>query len=248
MERSFSSSIIRQSFAVFSSLFFLSQYSFAQSDNVNLASTKYKPNKETDCETCTCICLQGSIDFANIHETYAGVPGGYYSGYKNKVGFNFGVFATHPVLMLGPGNLAARAGFEFIQKGGVYGSGADKEDYRFNYIELPIDAIYQYQIKDVGKAFAGFGPYFAYGIGGKIKYGDGSPSDNAFGGQYGAKRFDFGLQFIGGFQLSCMASISLSYDLGLLNVSGSSYSSDYRDKNGVFSINLSYCLGGLLNK
>jgi hypothetical protein len=221
--------------------------SFAQTDNVNFSSAEFKPDKKSDdCATCTCICIQGSVDFANIHET-AGVPGTY-SGYKTKVGFDFGVFAIQPVKTLGPGAIAARAGIEFIQKGGKYSSGTDLEDYRLNYIELPVDALYQYNIQNAGIVFAGLGPYFAYGVGGKIKYGDGTPSDNAFGGNYGSKRFDFGLQFLGGFRLSCKASIIIAYDLGLISVSGSSYASDFKDKNGAFSINLAYCLGGLMHK
>jgi hypothetical protein len=229
---------------------------FAQTDAVNVSSAGYKakaPGKSDDCATCTCICIQGSIDFAKVHESYAGVPGGFSApGYKTKVGFNAGVFATHPFLQLGPGYVAGRAGLEFIQKGTKISDDQDKETIALNYIELPIDVLYQYQIQDIGKAFLGLGPYFAYGIGGKDKYNNGttSGSGGSFSEDNGAKRFDFGLQFIGGFQLSCMASISLSYDLGLIDIAKNGTTGNngytYHDKNGVFSINLSYCLGGLL--
>ncbi|MES1225463.1 MAG: porin family protein, partial [Bacteroidota bacterium] len=168
-----------------------------------------------------------------------------YAGYGSKIGLNVGVFATPHIVSLGPGQIAERAGLEFIQKGGKYGSGTGEENYRLNYIELPVNALYQYDVSDQATVFAGFGPYFAYGIGGKIKYGDGSPSDNSFGGDYGAKRFDFGLQVIGGIRLSCKASLSLSYDFGLISTSGSSYSSDFSDKNGCFGINLAYCIGSM---
>ncbi|MBS1948147.1 MAG: PorT family protein [Bacteroidetes bacterium] len=227
---------------------FTAKNSFAQADHVNPGSASLKPdNPRDDCSMCTCICIQASVDFANIHESY-GPGAGVYSGYKSKVGFNLGVFAMKPIKELGPGAIGARGGIEFIQKGGKYSSGSDLEDYRMNYIEIPFDAFYQYSIKNAGIVFAGLGPYFAYGVGGKIKYGDGEPSDNAFGGQYGAKRFDFGLQFIGGFRLSCMASVILAYDLGLTNISGSNYSDRFKDKNGAFSINLAFCLGGLKRK
>ena len=245
-------SCVSHIFAALLLILFLCNSSFAQTDAVTLSSGKFKPDtKSNDCATCMCICIQASIDFANVHESVAGYPGGYSApGYKTKVGFNFGAFVTKPILPIGPGQLAAIVGLEFIQKGGKYGSGNNSEDLRLNYIELPIDAIFQYQVMDNGgTVFAGFGPYFAYGVGGKIKYGDGSPSEKAFGGQYGAKHFDFGLQFIGGFKLSCMASISLSYDLGLLNIANNSANStySYHDKNRVFSINLAYCLGGLMH-
>ncbi|MBS1915235.1 MAG: PorT family protein [Bacteroidetes bacterium] len=228
-----------------SMLFFVAP-SFSQSDAVNLFSPKFKPAKTSlGCTSCMCICFQGSLDIANIHETYAGAPGYAYAGYGSKIGFNFGVFATQPIVTLGPGQIAARAGLEFIQKGGKYGSGTDEENYRLNYIELPVDALYQYEISDQATVFAGFGPYFAYGVGGKIKYADGSPSDNAFGGDYGAKRFDFGMQVVGGIRLSCKATLNLAYDFGLISTSGNSYAANFKDKNGCFSINIGYCFGGM---
>jgi hypothetical protein len=244
MKRSFPVCVTRQFLAVLLAVFFLSQHSFAQVDNVNLSPPKFNPGKGSD-DMSTIIFVQASIDFANIHETYDGVPAGYYSAYKSKVGFNAGVFAAHPFISLGPGQVAAMAGLEFIQKGGKYGSGTSSEDYRYNYIELPIDALYQMPVMDNSTVFAGLGPYFAYGIGGKIKYGDGTPNDNSFGsGDNSAKRFDFGFQFLGGFRYMNKATISLSYDLGLVSVSGSAYSSQFKDKNGVFSINIGYCLFG----
>jgi len=223
-------------------MFVFCSSSFAQKDAVEVSSPKFKPSKSDDASTI--ICIQASFDIANIHEVYAGAPTGYGTGYGSKVGFNGGIFAAHSFLSLGPGQVAAMAGLEFIQKGGKYPSGNGKDNYRYNYIELPIDALYQMPVMDNSTVFAGFGPYFAYGIGGKIKYADGSPTDNSFGsGNNAAKRFDFGLQIIGGFRYMNMATISLSYDFGLTNVSGPTYSTYYKDKNGCFSINLAYCLG-----
>jgi hypothetical protein len=233
-------------------MFVFCSSSFAQKDAVEISSAKFKPDKSGDCSDCLCLCIQGSLDFAKLHETYPGAPPGYGpSVYKNKIGFNVGVFATKPIITVGPGDVAAKIGLEFIEKGAKYSESPVTETIGLNYIELPIDALYEYQIQDVGKVFLGFGPYFAYGIGGKDKYNDGtsSTSSNSFGGD-GAKRFDFGLQFIGGFRLSCLASISLSYDLGLINIATNNNAGgyNYHDKNGVFSINLSYCLGKLMNQ
>ena len=66
------------------------------------------------------------------------------------------------------------------------------------------------------KVFGGLGPYFAYGIGGKIK-GNGF-SEKAFDEDFGFKRFDVGLTFTGGYNFDNQWSVGLAYDLGLANI------------------------------
>jgi Outer membrane protein beta-barrel domain len=229
-----------------SSLFLWSN-SFAQTDAVNLSSANYKPGKKSDdCVKCLCICIQGSLDFANIHETPA--PSG---SYKTKVGFNIGAFAFYPVLDLGPGQLGLKGGLEFIEKGSKYSESGYTSTIALNYIELPIDVIYQYPVMDNGSVFAGLGPYFADGIGGKTN--DGSSTTNSFGGSDGFKRFDAGLHLTAGYRMSCLLSASLVYEIGIVNIannsnglSGPGYPT-LGDHNHVFSINLAYCLGGLMH-
>jgi hypothetical protein len=230
---------------------FFCSTSFGQTDAVNVSSGKYKAaGKSDDCPTCLSVGIQASIDFAKLRESVPGAPPGFsVSPYSTKVGFNAGVFASKGVLQLGPGYIGGMVGLEFIQKGAKLSEDGTTEKIGLNYIELPIDVLYQYQIQEIGSAFIGLGPYFAFGIGGKDKYNDGTTTTttNSFGGDGGGKRFDFGLQFTGGFKLSGMASISLYYDLGLVNIgsnpAGSTY--DYHYKNGVFGINLGYWFGGL---
>jgi hypothetical protein len=190
------------------------------------------------------LSFQGSLELTKMHETIPGAPPGYYpSAYSTKVGFNVGAFATKPILDLGPGDLAAMAGLEFIEKGAKYDVSPVTETIGLNYIELPIDAIYELQVSDLGKAFAGFGPYFGEGVGGKDKYNDGNSSttNNSFGGN-GANKFDFGIQVIGGFRLWNKACLSLSYDFGLTNIRAKNNTDYAHDKNGAFGINISYCM------
>jgi Outer membrane protein beta-barrel domain len=232
---------------------FICNNAFGQTDAVNLSSGNFKPDKKSSaCVECLCLCLQASLDFANLSETYAspGVPG-VNDGYKTKVGFNIGAYASKSILSLGPGQLAVKGGLEFIEKGGKYSNSPVTETIGLNYIELPIVALYQYEIMDDGFIFGGLGPYFAYGIGGKDKYDDGNTTttSSSFGGGSGGdgfKRFDFGLQFTAGYRISCMLSASLAYEIGFLNFANNSNNGGYgtyNDKNKVFSINLAYCLG-----
>jgi hypothetical protein len=132
----------RKTSLVFSliAVLFFSPNLFAQTDAVNLPSQNFKPDKKSDaCVECLCLSLQASIDFANLAETYAtpGVPG-VNSGYKTKVGFNIGAFASKSILSLGPGQLGLKGGLEYIQKGGKYSNSPVTETIGLNYIELPI--------------------------------------------------------------------------------------------------------------
>jgi hypothetical protein len=236
-------------FVLIGILFFCNN-SFAQTDAVNPPSQNFRPDKKGDaCVECLCLNIQASLDFANLSETYAmpGVPGTS-SGYKTKVGFNIGAFASKSILALGPGQVALKGGLEYIQKGGKYTNSPVTETIGLNYIELPILALYQYPVMENGVLFGGLGPYFADGVGGKDKYDDGNTTttSSSFGGGSngdGDKRFDFGLQFTLGYRISCMASLSLAYEIGFINFANNSNNGGYgtyNDKNKVFSINLAY--------
>src|ERR1700683_5244655 len=84
---------------MFIGILFFANNSFCQTVSVNPPTQNFKPDKKSDaCVECLCITLQASLDFANLSETYAtpGVPG-VNSGYKTKVGFNIGAFASKSI-------------------------------------------------------------------------------------------------------------------------------------------------------
>ena len=139
------------------------------------------------------------------------------------------------------GHFGLSAGFGFVGKGTKAPGGAGK--LSLNYLEVPLQAIYRYPIAQgspaEGNAYGGFGPYFAYGIGGKAK--GGGFEQNAFGNgtdNAGYKRFDAGLAFTLGYKLNKGFSLDLGYDLGLAN--NISAGQDVKSHNRCFSINLGY--------
>ena len=205
-------------------------------------------SKTNDCPSCTCICIQGSIDFANIIES--GNSGSYSIHYSNRIGFNVGVFVFQHLKQISNGQLLLKGGLQFIQKGSEY-SPSDLGDFHgtatLGYLEIPIDILYQFHLGDNGGPFAGLGPYFAYGVGGKNKFKfNGYPfSENSFSDST-FKRFDAGLNLTAGYRISCTWSFSIAYELGLVNIVNSN-NSGVSGKNQVFSINVAYCLGRLLN-
>jgi hypothetical protein len=116
-----------------------------------------------------------------------------------------------------------------------------------NYLELPVNFLYKHPLGS-GKLFAGFGPYLAYGIGGKVKL------ENAVGSEVEVdlkfkndgsvntqeayvKPFDAGANFIVGYELNMGLLFSVNYSLGLTNTSPYQFETE---KNRYFGISVGY--------
>jgi Outer membrane protein beta-barrel domain len=139
-------------------------------------------------------------------------------------------------------NFTLGAGLEFVGKGGKYPG--DGGTVALNYLEVPIYGTGNYIIDSKSKVFVGIGPYFAYGIGGKVKSGNFESS--SFGENNGGyKRFDAGLTFMGGYQFQKFR-LSLNYDLGLVNTAYAS--EDITSKGRSFGISVGYSLASLFEK
>jgi len=197
------------------------------------------------------LTLQGSADFAKLHEL--GISK---SKYNTKTGLNVITYTEYYDVMGNPisgvdakndiyeaagksnmaGYGALGAGFGYVQKGAKIPGGGT---LGLNYLELPLDFRYHYPIGD-GNLYAGFGPYFAYGIGGSIA-GQSTYGEN----NGGFKRFDFGLGFRLGYKLNMGLSLDAGYDLGLANIEYASQDVTGHSRN--FSINLGYQIGNLFS-
>ncbi len=168
---------------------------------------------------------------------------------KSRVGFHVGVIADIPLMQ----SLYIQPGIYVSQKGAKWEESDD--DYKYKetmnplYIEIPILASYRYNFGGGSQLQVNFGPYFAYGIGGKVKieeseydYNDDVwyiyKSEGDFFGDKGAdfKRFDFGLQVGAGFTFATHYNISLGYQFGLTKFNDGNSSI----KNGNFLISLGY--------
>jgi Outer membrane protein beta-barrel domain len=194
--------------------------------------------------------IQGSLDAAKEKE-----KGNSSTTKKVNYGFNIGVYfmaefaRPHKnevddfIPAGGPhkqNGFLLSSGIQYIKKGSKEKEGDGKTT--LSYLELLLHLMY-YQEVSKGFVYAGLGPYFSYGIGGKFK-GSGF-SQNAFGGD-GYKRFDAGPSLIAGYATPIGLSIDLSYELGLINKSPDP--SDYTSKNSAFSINIGYSLNKLIGK
>ena len=96
------------------------------------------------------------------------------------------------------------------------------------YLEIPLNILYK-PVSDKGSFFIGGGPAPAFYIGETIFYSSGSP----------IKKFEFGINFLTGYELPIGFSINLNYTHGLTNISGDeSYITVL--KNRYFGITVGY--------
>jgi hypothetical protein len=201
------------------------------------------------------ITTDGSWDVVKMKE------GGYSAArYNGKSGLNVSIFTAEAIafylntsdvdiegydnkkLAYG-GSLVIAEGLQFIQKGAK--DQGDNGKTTLNYLELLGDAVYQYNLENyAGSLFAGAGPYFGYGLGGK--FSGAGISAPAFGGNGGYKRFDFGLQVMAGYAFPTGVNIRLGYEYGLSNKAPGG--SDFTSRNRAFSVNAGYNIGRLFRK
>ncbi len=132
-------------------------------------------------------------------------------------------------------------GIELIGKGTKAKGQVGTEITRMLYLNLPVYMLYRYPLpNDHGEILGGLGPYFAYGLTGKLKYIYNVTEEfSAFDKDNGGfKRFDSGLAFTAGYQLPNGLRVRLGYQLGLVNIDPLETSG--KIQNRTLSLNFGY--------
>lgn len=93
-------------------------------------------------------------------------------------------------------NLSLMPSLEFAFKGAAwdYGEGCN-ETLDIYYMQIPVLFAYRFNLTDRLNLVAKVGPYFAFGLGGKVKYNDpgwANESAGVFSEEIGGKRFEVG--------------------------------------------------------
>ena len=184
--------------------------------------------------------VRAGVNFQNLNGEF----GGNDWDNKLKTGFHVGVNAEIPIadeFYLQPGLL-------FSTKGAKADNDNDSK-INLNYLELPVNFLYK-PVLGTGKLLLGFGPYAGYAIGGKIKSDDGDMDiefeksvDNPLQAIYTYRRFDFGANFLAGYEFTNKFSVQLNAQLGLANISpeiDGVDSDDYKTKNTGFGVSVGY--------
>jgi hypothetical protein len=127
------------------------------------------------------------------------------------------------------------------------------------YLELPVNAVVKLPIGSKSNVFIGAGPYAAMGIAGRntvkgellgadferkdgIEWSNDDPGNGYNGSRFegNLKRFDFGLNFLGGVQLGNF-TVNAQYGLGLADIRpGADNNDNGRYKNRVASISVGF--------
>ena len=159
--------------------------------------------------------ITGGVNFQNINgEDEEGND----LDYKIKTGFLIGVNAEIPVA----DDFYFQPGLQFAVKGA---NGENDSKMNLNYLEVPLNFLYK-PILGQGHLILGFGPYLAYGIGGKIK-SDAGDIDIKFKSDVKASDseeneylapFDAGANIFFGYEFSNRLSMQLNTQLGFVSI------------------------------
>jgi hypothetical protein len=108
-------------------------------------------------------------------------------------------------------------------------------DFAFNFIgKIPVN--------NVGKFFAGAGPYAGFSMNGENTYADGTTTAIIIYKDNAMKNVEGGVNFIAGFKYGSRLSLNASYRLGLTNIVNDSYRWSDNVKNRVLSLALGVSL------
>ncbi len=141
------------------------------------------------------------------------------------IGYHAGVNLQLPVAP----EFYFQPGLMFSTKGAKNTVGSLTSTYKLSYVELPLNFVYKAAVGN-GYFMLGFGPYVAYGIGGKAIY-EGGPAkvemDIEFKSEVNAgdplttvyvKPFDAGANLFFGYELPAGLFMQLNTQLGLLDI------------------------------
>lgn len=181
--------------------------------------------------------IRAGLNFSNISQKYE--DDNVLSTFDSRTSFHFGVIADIPLME----SLYIQTGLYFQEKG----SKSDGVTVNPMYLEIPVLASYRYNFSDAAQLQINFGPYLAYGIGGKFKYEDGDYDIDFFGDgedendNAGFKRFDCGLQVGAGITLAKHYYIGVAYEFGLTNIShGDEDGLKTKNKNWMVSVGYTF--------
>lgn len=152
----------------------------------------------------------------------------------SRTAFHVGLVTDIPIVK----SLYVQTGFYLQSKGMKY---TESEDYYYGYeitgsplyLQIPVLLSYRCDFSNAVQLQVNFGPYFAYGIGGKLKleswdeYDSESYSYDFFGGDFledmdyndwKISKFDCGLQVGAGFTFAKHYYLGFAYEFGLVNI------------------------------
>jgi hypothetical protein len=166
---------------------------------------------------------------------------------KSVAGITVGVLLDVPAGK----NFSFQPALNFIQKGTKASEGDETAKINVNSIEIPLNLLYN-SPGNKGSFFIGAGPSLAFALSGKMKFDDGTTSeeeDIKFGSSDEdlMKGLDIGANILAGYRLPGGLFFSAGYNAGLNNLFPGG-SDDGTLKSHYFSIKLGLLLKGAAKK
>jgi hypothetical protein len=167
--------------------------------------------------------------------------------------WHLSLYGDLPLLPL----FSVQGGIMLVKKGATFTIGDNNSNNytevstRPLYLEIPVNGVVKFPLPNKVKLFAGAGPYLAFGIGGKNKlegkalglsFSDDksityNSSNNSSSFNSDLKRFDAGLNFLAGIEISHF-TLNANYGYGLMNIKSGSDNSDVKYANRVMSLSV----------
>ena len=179
-------------------------------------------------EKLVTIGIRAGLNIAN----YSGHS---FDGLKSKCGFVGGISADFALSKY----FYINSGLFLSMNGAKYNGYSEKINLSPIYLKIPVMPSLRYRFNKNVQWQLNFGPYFAYGIGGKAQVdlkGIGKADEDFFSEEGGGKRFDVGLGVGTGITYK-KVYFGLEYNFGLTSIGRYD---DVDGKNRAFAISLGY--------
>jgi len=199
--------------------------------------------------------VQGGLNLANITKNSSGhtesnnLLASFNAGFMTRFGLSETVDLESGLLLTGHGSKAES----------YFNGGNDYVKSTFNplYLELPLNIVFTIPLEKKSGVFFNAGPYVAMGIGGKsktdskfgpltssssssIKFSNDDPftSEQDDASYDKLKRFDYGLNFGGGFKFEHLI-LKVNYGLGLAKINSTESNNSADEKNKYRTVSIS---------
>jgi hypothetical protein len=202
----------------------------------------------TNGQSKTTLGLRGGVNFYNI--TGKNLNGDKLDN-KLKTGFNLGLNAEIPIGI----DFYVQPGIIYSSKGASKINGSSKAS--ISYIEIPVNLLYKPELGS-GKLLLGFGPYVAFGVGGRYEFGNGNgdrtikfknkitPAQALAIDNFYYKGLDAGANLLFGYEWLNRFSVQLNAGLGLVDITpkveGASTGKTKQNNTG-FGVSFGYRFG-----
>lgn len=186
--------------------------------------------------------VKAGVTFSNMTLSTMGVSASFDSKTSFYVGGTADISVSN-IFSVQPGLTLVNKGTRVNSGGFDFGDGSVDADQSGTinsmYIEVPVNLIANFAAGS-GKVFFGAGPYYAFAVDAYAKSGGVKENIEIGSDEDDFKRGDFGINFLGGYQLKSGLNIHAGYGLGLSSVVPDQQDLDIKFKNRVFSVGLGF--------